>query len=71
MNLVDLLIKTFDGEILEDNVWRINGSKGKHYMVEWHPHHNKYSCNCLGYTYRKWCRHITELHNSFKNRLLN
>ena len=31
----------------------------------WDPHHRKYSCNCLGYTYRRKCRHITELSNSF------
>ena len=24
-----------------------------------------YSCTCLGYTYRRKCRHITELSNSF------
>ena len=27
---------------------------------------NFYSCNCLGYTYRRKCKHITELSNRFK-----
>ena len=70
MNLVDLLIKTFDGEILQDNIWRVNGSNNNHYEVEWNPFHKNYSCNCKGYTYRKRCRHITELHKSFKENLL-
>ena len=28
-----------------------------------------YSCNCLGYTYRRKCRHITEISESFRNQL--
>ena len=63
--VVDLVIKKFDGEIMIRNQWRVDGSKGKHYTVNWDPHHRKYSCNCLGYTYRRKCRHITELSNSF------
>ena len=64
-SLVDLIIEKFDGEIVVPNQWRVDGSKGKHYTVEWDPHHRKYNCNCLGYTYRRKCRHITELSNSF------
>ena len=26
-----------------------------------------YSCNCLGYTYRRTCKHITEISNKFKS----
>ena len=26
-----------------------------------------YSCTCLGYTYRKKCRHIKQISDSFKN----
>ena len=63
--VVDLVMKKFDGEIMIRNQWRVDGSKGKHYTVEWDPDHRKYNCNCLGYTYRRKCRHITELSNSF------
>ena len=66
MNLANLLIKTFDGEIMVDNQWRVNGSNGKHYTVEYHPFHKHYSCGCKGYAFRKKCRHITNLSNSFK-----
>ena len=61
--LIDLIIKKFDGEIIEDNKWRVDGSKGNHYWVEWHPFHKHYSCGCKGYAFRKKCRHITEVSN--------
>ena len=42
--VVDLVMKKFDGEIMIRNQWRVDGSKGKHYTVEWDPHHRKYNC---------------------------
>ena len=69
MNLIDYIIEKFDGVILEDNQWTVDGSKGKRYVVEWHPYHKNYSCNCLGYTYRRKCRHITEISESFRKQL--
>ena len=69
MNLIDKIIEVFDGEIVEDNKWRVDGSNGKKYQVEWHPYHRNYSCNCLGYTYRRTCKHIKMLSESFRNQL--
>jgi hypothetical protein len=69
--LIDLLIEKFDGEIIEDNKWRVDGSKGNHYWVEWHPFHKHYSCGCKGYAFRKSCRHITHVSEQFKNNLRN
>ena len=69
MNLVDYIIEKFDGVILEDNQWIVDGSKGNRYTVEWDPYQRNYSCSCLGYTYRKKCRHITEISESFRNQL--
>ena len=69
MNLVDYIIEKFDGVILEDNQWTVDGSKGNRYIVEWDPYQRKYSCNCLGYTYRNKCRHITQISESFRNQL--
>jgi|TARA_Y100000817_G_scaffold273769_1_gene233664 hypothetical protein len=63
--ILDKVIKTFDGEIMVPNQWRVDGSNGKHYTVTWDKYHRQYSCTCLGYTYRRKCRHITELSNSF------
>ena len=66
MNLLEKIIDTFDGVIIEDNQWTVDGSKGNRYIVEWDPYQRNYSCNCLGYTYRKRCRHITEVSESFR-----
>ena len=65
--MMELIIEKFDGVILEDNQWTVDGSNGKRYVVEWHPYHKNYSCNCLGYTYRRRCKHITHISDSFKN----
>ena len=67
MNLVDLIIEKFDGEIIVPNQWRVDGSNGKKYTVEWDKFHKNYSCNCLGYTYRRRCKLITHISDSFKN----
>ena len=64
MNLLETIIEKFDGEIVQDNKWRVDGSKGNHYTVEWHPHHHHYSCNCNGYMFRKTRRHINEFSES-------
>ena len=69
MNLVEYIIEKFDGVVLEDNQWTVDGSKGNRYIVEWDPYQRNYSCNCLGYTYRKKCRHITQISESFRNQL--
>ena len=68
-NLVDYIIKRFDGEIVVPNQWRVDGSKGKKYTVKWDKYHRNYSCNCLGYTYRRRCKHITQISDSFKKRI--
>ena len=68
-NLVDYIIKRFDGEIVVPNQWRVDGSNGKRYTVNWDKYHRNYSCNCLGYTYRRRCKHITQISDSFKQRI--
>ena len=64
--LFDTIVKRFDGEIVVPNQWRVDGSKGKQYTVKWDKYHRNYSCNCLGYTYRRRCKHTTQISNSFK-----
>tara|TARA_B100000214_G_C23578222_1_gene450577 strand:+ start:44 stop:265 length:222 start_codon:yes stop_codon:yes gene_type:complete len=66
MNLLDKIIDTFDGEIMIDNQWRVDGSNGKKYTVKWDKFHKNYSCECLGYIYRRRCKHITQISDSFK-----
>ena len=67
--IVDYIIEKFDGEIMEDNQWRVDGSTGKKYTVEWDSHHKNYSCNCLGYTYRRKCKHTNFISESFRTKL--
>ena len=67
--LLDLIIDKFDGVIIENNQWVVDGSSGNRYIVEWNPFSKNYSCNCKGYMFRKKCRHITELSNSFRKKL--
>ena len=50
--LLDKVVKVFDGEIMVPNQWRVDGSNGKQYTVNWDKYHREYSCTCLGYTYR-------------------
>ena len=46
MNLLEKIIDTFDGVIIEDNQWTVDGSNGKRYIVEWDKYNKKYSCQC-------------------------
>ena len=42
--------------------------KVKDYTVTFNK--NFYSCDCLGYTYRRSCKHITEVSESFRTKLI-
>jgi len=70
-DLLEHIIKVFDGVIIEDNQWSVEGSAGKRYIVEWDKYQRKYSCNCKGYIYRHKCRHTTEISNGIKKSLLS
>ena len=41
--------------------WTVKGSKGNDYLVI--RSKGQYNCTCPGFTYRKSCRHITEVGN--------
>jgi len=41
--------------------WTVKGSKGNEYLVI--RQKGQYNCSCPGFTYRKSCRHITEVGN--------
>ena len=66
--IVDYIIEKFDGEIMEDNKWRVDGSNGNKYTVEWDSYHKNYSCNCLGYSYRRKCKHTNFISESFRTK---
>ena len=39
-------------------VWTVKGSKGNEYTVK--LQNGEYSCECVGFQFRKHCKHITE-----------
>jgi len=39
-------------------IWTVKGSKGNEYTVK--LQNGEYSCECIGFQYRKHCKHITE-----------
>ena len=63
-----------EGTELKDIKWidtkpKIKKSKSKSWKIkDYTVIFNKdfYSCNCLGYTYRRKCKHITEVSELFK-----
>jgi hypothetical protein len=44
-------------EIFQPKVRRVEGSKGKVYIVKTTPI-GKEECNCAGYSFRRTCKHI-------------
>lgn len=43
----------------EAKVWTIEGSKGNKYFVT--RNSSKWDCTCPGFTFRKTCKHVSEL----------
>lgn len=60
-------IKTAEGAITLDKPtedykeWQFSGSKGNNYLVI--RQKGKYNCTCLGYQFRKHCKHVEEAAN--------
>jgi len=54
------------GEETESKQWQVDSSSGKDfYTVKLHAN-GTWSCNCVGFTFRRKCRHIEELKNKIK-----
>lgn len=46
--------------------WRVKGSKGNEYIVTQHGSDSRqifFSCTCVGYSYRRKCKHIEGIKN--------
>lgn len=61
-------IKVLKGKlktIVTDNkVWNVKGSKGNTYTVT--RNSSKWDCTCPGFTFRKTCKHVSELSSNKK-----
>lgn len=44
------------------NTWRVSGSKGKEYVVT--KNDTMWSCTCVGFGFRRDCKHIQEKKNA-------
>lgn len=50
----------------ESRKWRVESlSKGSIYVVQLTG--EDWSCNCAGFTYRKTCKHVTEVYKKYGN----
>lgn len=49
-------MKTID---LDSKVWTVKGSKGNSYVVTRNA--SKWDCTCPGFSFRKTCKHVSEL----------
>lgn len=46
-------------QVSSDKIWTIKGSKGDVYTVT--RSNNQLSCSCVGFQFRKKCKHVTEV----------
>lgn len=59
VNHIELItgeLKTID---LDSKVWTVSGSKGNSYVVT--RNSSKWDCTCPGFSFRKTCKHVSEL----------
>ena len=73
--LQDLIIKTFDGVILDDYDREVHSIEGKPYKITFDRGRVEWSCSCPAFTFRRRhkiskCKHIKEIQNKkFKARV--
>lgn len=56
IKLISGKMKTID---MDTKVWNVKGSKGNKYVVT--RTSSKWDCTCPGFTFRKTCKHVSEL----------
>jgi hypothetical protein len=60
-NVIDIKLINGDMKTIDigSKVWTIKGSKGNIYIVT--RNSNKWDCTCPGFSFRKTCKHVSEL----------
>ena len=66
--LIDLIIKKFDGVLVDDNDIYHYTIDGKPYDIRFDPSRVEWACDCKAFTFRhrwgrKFCKHINEIQN--------
>ena len=64
--LIDLVVKTFDGVIIDDYGWEHYTIPNKKYDIRFDSSRIEWACDCLAFMYRrkfkkKYCKHIIEI----------
>ena len=66
MSIIDYVIKTFDGILIDDYGWEHYKVDGKDYDIRYDRSRLEWACDCKAFTYRhrfgkKYCKHILEV----------
>ena len=65
-DIIDKIIKEFDGVLIDDYGWEHYKVKGKDYDIRFDPSRIEWACDCKAFTFRrrhkiKYCKHIEEI----------
>ena len=66
MSIIDYVIKTFDGILIDDYGWELYKVDGKDYDIRYDRSRLEWACDCKAFTFRhrfgkKYCKHILEV----------
>ena len=66
MSIIDYVIKTFDGILIDDYGWEHYKVDGKDYDIRYDRSRLEWACDCKAFTFRhrfgkKYCKHILEV----------
>ena len=65
-DIIDKIIKEFDGVLIDDYEWEHHKVDGKDYDIRFDRSRLEWACDCKAFTYRhkfkkKYCKHILEV----------
>ena len=65
-NIIDKIIKEFDGVLIDEYGWEHYTVNGKDYDIRFDRSRLEWSCDCKAFTFRhrfgkKYCKHILEV----------
>jgi hypothetical protein len=66
LSIIDYVIKTFDGILIDDYGWEHYKVDGKDYDIRYDRSRLEWACDCKAFTFRhrfgkKYCKHILEV----------
>ncbi len=75
LSIVDLIIKEFDGVLIDEYGWEHHKIDGKRYDIRFDRSRIEWACDCPAFKFRrkhkiKYCKHILEVQDiKFKQRV--